>query len=92
MTQPVSPQNPWPKTTGDLSFWFRQTGIPTRRAPLQGPVQADVCIIGAGFTGLWTAWYLKTAAPDLKILEVEAEFAGFGASGRNGGWLTGGFA
>jgi len=52
----------------------------------------DVCIIGAGYTGLWSAWYLRQADPSLRILIVEKEFAGFGASGRNGGWLTGGFA
>ncbi|HHI82463.1 MAG TPA: FAD-dependent oxidoreductase, partial [Rhizobiales bacterium] len=52
----------------------------------------DVCIIGAGYSGLWTAYYLKKLDPSLDILVVEKEFAGFGASGRNGGWLTGGFA
>jgi glycine/D-amino acid oxidase-like deaminating enzyme len=41
---------------------------------------------------LWTAYYLKQARPDLSVIVLEKEFAGFGASGRNGGWLTGGFA
>jgi glycine/D-amino acid oxidase-like deaminating enzyme len=45
--------------------------------------------VGAGYTGLWTAYYLKRAQPALDIVIAEAEFAGFGASGRNGGWLTG---
>jgi glycine/D-amino acid oxidase-like deaminating enzyme len=53
---------------------------------------ADVAIIGAGYTGLWAAYYLKQANPALDVLVIEKEFAGFGASGRNGGWLTGGFA
>ncbi len=47
-----------------------------------------MCIVGAGFTGLWTAYYLKRAAPDLRVVVLEREFAGFGASGRNGGWLS----
>ncbi|WP_246676677.1 FAD-binding oxidoreductase, partial [Mesorhizobium sp. B1-1-5] len=55
-------------------------------------MEADVCIVGAGYTGLWTAYYLKKAEPALRIAIVEKEFAGFGASGRNGGWLSGGFS
>ena len=78
---------------GDVSFWYADMGgMPARRAPLAGDCTADVCIIGAGFTGLWTAYYLKKAAPDLKVIVVEKEFAGFGASGRNGGWCMGTFA
>jgi len=52
-------------------------------------VEADVCIIGAGYTGLWTAYYLKRQAPHLNVVVIEANIAGFGASGRNGGWLMG---
>jgi glycine/D-amino acid oxidase-like deaminating enzyme len=82
-----------PKRIGDVSYWHADMGgPPARRAALDGDVAADVCIVGAGYTGLWTAWYLKTAAPDLNVMVVEKNFAGFGASGRNGGWLTGGFA
>ena len=78
---------------GQVSYWYDDIGgVPVRRASLDGDTQAQVCIIGAGFTGLWTAYYLKQAQPDLDVLVVEREFAGFGASGRNGGWLTGGFA
>ena len=77
---------------GDISFWYADCGLPDTRPPLAGDATADVCIIGAGYTGLWAAWYLKALRPDLDILIVEREFAGFGASGRNGGWLTGGFA
>jgi glycine/D-amino acid oxidase-like deaminating enzyme len=77
---------------GGISFWYADIGLPAPRAPLAGDTTADVCIVGAGYTGLWTAWYLKAAHPDLDVLVVEREFAGFGASGRNGGWLTGGFA
>lgn len=52
------------------------------------PVDADVIIVGAGFTGLWTAWYLTRHDPGLRIVVVEREHVGFGASGRNGGWCS----
>jgi glycine/D-amino acid oxidase-like deaminating enzyme len=78
---------------GDVSFWYADMGgLPAPRAALAGDAAADVCIVGAGYTGLWAAYYLKKAQPDLNILIVEKAFAGFGASGRNGGWLSGGFA
>jgi glycine/D-amino acid oxidase-like deaminating enzyme len=74
---------------GDVSFWWRaRGGFPARRPSLPGPLTADVCIVGGGFTGLWTAYYLKQAQPELDVVVLEAAFAGFGASGRNGGWLT----
>ncbi|HLH59751.1 MAG TPA: FAD-dependent oxidoreductase [Streptosporangiaceae bacterium] len=74
---------------GDVSFWWRAGGgFPARRPSLPEPAEADVCVVGAGFTGLWTAYYLKRADPSLRIIVLEAAFAGFGASGRNGGWLT----
>jgi len=47
-----------------------------------------VCVVGAGLTGLWTAYYLKKSSPSLSIAVLEARFAGYGASGRNGGWLS----
>ncbi len=84
---------PIPQTIGDVSFWYADIGgLPASRPPLDGDTTADVCIIGAGYTGLWAAYYLKKADPALNILVVEKDFAGFGASGRNGGWLMGTFA
>ncbi len=47
-----------------------------------------MAIVGAGFTGLWTAYYLVEADPELRVVVLEAETAGFGASGRNGGWCS----
>ena len=80
-------------TIGDVSFWYADIGLPhSYRPALNGDTTADVAIIGAGYTGLWAAYYLKKAQPSLDILVIEKDFAGFGASGRNGGWLTGGFA
>jgi glycine/D-amino acid oxidase-like deaminating enzyme len=74
---------------GDVSFWWHaRGGFPPRRPSLPGPAEADVCIVGAGYTGLWTAWYLARAEPGLRVIVLDAAFAGFGASGRNGGWLT----
>uniref|UniRef100_UPI001968EC25 NAD(P)/FAD-dependent oxidoreductase n=1 Tax=Mycobacterium kyogaense TaxID=2212479 RepID=UPI001968EC25 len=75
-------------TNGKVSFWWNSMGANPPRPPLPGSAQADVCIVGAGYTGLWTAYYLKKAAPHLRIVMLEQRFAGFGASGRNGGWLT----
>ncbi|HEX8827085.1 MAG TPA: FAD-dependent oxidoreductase [Xanthobacteraceae bacterium] len=74
----------------DTSFWFGTLGetvVP--RPALDGHIEADVAIVGAGYTGLWTAYYLKLHAPHLRVVILEAETAGFGASGRNGGWVAG---
>ena len=74
----------------DLSLWFDTVrGSLAPRPPLAGPTTADVAIVGAGYTGLWTAYYLLGLDPSLRVALVEAEIAGFGASGRNGGWCSG---
>jgi glycine/D-amino acid oxidase-like deaminating enzyme len=77
---------------GGISFWYAGTGIPLPREPLPGDAEADVVIVGGGYTGLWTAYYLKQAVPFLRITVLEAQFCGYGASGRNGGWLYNGIA
>ncbi|MER7047335.1 NAD(P)/FAD-dependent oxidoreductase [Streptomyces jumonjinensis] len=77
---------------GGISFWYARDGLPAPREPLPGDATADVCVIGGGYTGLWTAYYLKKAAPFLQITVLEARFCGYGASGRNGGWLYNGIA
>ena len=51
-------------------------------------VGADVIIVGAGFTGLWTAHYLNLLDPSIRIVVIESRRVGFGASGRNGGWSS----
>jgi glycine/D-amino acid oxidase-like deaminating enzyme len=73
---------------GGVSYWWQARGVPPRRPSLPGSAEADVCIVGAGFTGLWTAYYLSRADPGLRVIVLERKFAGFGASGRNGGWVT----
>jgi glycine/D-amino acid oxidase-like deaminating enzyme len=73
---------------GGVSFWYSQIGLPKPGPPLSGDVECDVCIVGGGLTGLWAAYYLAKADPGLRITVLEAEFVGYGASGRNGGWLS----
>jgi glycine/D-amino acid oxidase-like deaminating enzyme len=58
------------------------------RPALPGPLDVDVAVVGAGYTGLWTAYYLRRADPGLRVAVLEREVAGFGASGRNGGWCS----
>ena len=74
-----------------LSLWhdtLPEGALETDREPLPGDAQYDVAIVGAGFTGLWTAYYLMRRDPALRVVVLEKEFAGFGASGRNGGWAS----
>lgn len=73
-----------------VSFWFDSLdSIPVPETPAELPASVDVAIVGGGFTGLWTAYYLKYLQPDLDIAVLEAVTLGFGASGRNGGWCMG---
>ncbi|MFC7309470.1 NAD(P)/FAD-dependent oxidoreductase [Streptomyces monticola] len=88
MTQPHTART----VNGSVSHWFAQEGLPEPREPLAGDASADVCIVGGGYTGLWTAYYLKKAVPFLRITVLEQKFCGYGASGRNGGWLYNGIA
>ncbi len=72
----------------DVSYWLETAGDLTARPPLDGSTRADVAILGAGYTGLWTAYELLRREPSMNIVVVEADIAGFGASGRNGGWCS----
>jgi glycine/D-amino acid oxidase-like deaminating enzyme len=79
--------------TAHLGFWWQTLGgPPPARPPLTGPIEADVAIVGAGYTGLWSAYYLKRAQPGLQIVVLERDVAGYGASGRNAGWVSAFFA
>jgi len=77
----------------DLSYWhdsaaeFAESDF-TPRPALPGDLEVDVAVVGAGYTGLWTAYYLARADPSARIVVLEREVAGFGASGRNGGWCS----
>jgi glycine/D-amino acid oxidase-like deaminating enzyme len=77
------------KNYASCSYWLETCGDDlTPRPPLGGSIDVDVAILGAGYSGLWTAYYLLQRQPSLKIAVVEAEVAGYGASGRNGSWCT----
>jgi glycine/D-amino acid oxidase-like deaminating enzyme len=72
-----------------ISFWFDSLGAePELRSPLPGDCEVDVAIVGGGFTGSWTAYYLMLADPSCRVAVIERETVGFGASGRNGGWCV----
>lgn len=74
----------------NISLWMDQLDKPLLARPsLEQDLDVDVAIIGAGYSGLWTAYYLKRRAPQLRIVILEAQTTGYGASGRNGGWLMG---
>ena len=73
------------------SFWLEEALGSERPEPapeLDTDVNADVCIVGGGYTGLWTALQLKDAEPHLDIVLLERDICGSGASGRNGGFLA----
>lgn len=71
------------------AWWLRDADDGERSAPLDGDLDVDVAIVGGGFTGLWTALALRAQDPELRIALFEAEFCGFGPSGRNGGFCHG---
>jgi glycine/D-amino acid oxidase-like deaminating enzyme len=70
-------------------FWIADAGSPDVLPPLTGDVTADVVVIGGGYTGMWTAWHLLAAEPDLSVVVLESGRCGHGPSGRNGGFVTG---
>lgn len=72
------------------SYWHESVaGSKIDRDALNKNIDVDIAIVGAGFSGLWTAYYLKQLQPDARIAILEANQVGFGASGRNGGWCSG---
>lgn len=74
----------------NISLWMEQAAdLRIERAALTEAIDTDVAIIGAGYTGLWAAYYLKRLQPALKVAVFEDKCVGYGASGRNGGWLLG---
>jgi FAD dependent oxidoreductase len=75
------------------SLWLDTLGEPiVPRASLSGTIDVDVVIVGAGFIGLWTAYCLARADPAREIVVLEAHTAGYGASGRNAGFVSAGIA
>src|SRR3954468_21316904 len=93
LDSPAVPAEPFEARYRARSLWL--DGLPgslTPRRSLEASADCDVAIVGAGFTGLWSAYYLKQHQPDLRVVVVEREIAGFGPSGRNGGWASSGIA
>jgi glycine/D-amino acid oxidase-like deaminating enzyme len=74
------------------TFWLEQALAAEPESqpcpPLVAQASADVCVVGGGYTGLWTAIELKRRSPELRVVLLEAQVCGMGASGRNGGWAT----
>jgi len=71
------------------NYWLDHCGDDlTRRPALAGDETVDVAILGGGFSGLWTAYFLLRADPGLSVAVIEQQFCGYGASGRNGGWCS----
>ncbi|HET6997906.1 MAG TPA: FAD-dependent oxidoreductase [Solirubrobacterales bacterium] len=69
-------------------YWLEEAG-PVAPAPsLAGEREADVVVIGGGFTGLWAAWHVKQMQPDARVILLEADDCGLGPSGRNGGFCN----
>src|ERR687890_25182 len=89
---------PWPATPPTAAhraafadadphpFWLAR--MPEPAPSVTGVLDADLCVVGGGFTGLWAALYAKALDPSRDVVLLEAETAGFGASGRNGGFCV----
>ncbi|HEY0388118.1 MAG TPA: FAD-binding oxidoreductase [Gaiellales bacterium] len=93
MSAPDQPRDALERRYRARSLWLDGLAEPLApRPPLAGDTDCDVAIVGAGFTGLWAAYYLKRHQPDLRIVVVEREIAGYGPSGRNGGWVSSGIS
>jgi glycine/D-amino acid oxidase-like deaminating enzyme len=92
---------PWPSTPPTAAdraayadaeprpFWLAELPAREPSPPLRSAAEADLCIVGGGFTGLWAALHAKTDDPGREVVLLEAETIGFGASGRNGGFAIG---
>ncbi|MER8632957.1 FAD-binding oxidoreductase [Mesorhizobium opportunistum] len=76
----------------DRSFWLQDIGADAVTEPLQGNQRAEVLIVGGGYTGLWTALRIRELAPETRVVVLEADLCGSGASGRNGGQVHSWFA
>lgn len=86
-----APATSWPAHAPDApahEIYWRSTEPVEPSAPLEGEVRADVCIVGGGYTGMWTAHFLNRADPALRVCIVESDYAGAGASGHNDGFAT----
>ncbi|MCY3948246.1 MAG: FAD-dependent oxidoreductase [Acidimicrobiaceae bacterium] len=83
--------DPWSlETASTTPLWIDRLEPPVSPRPaVEGDLDVDVVIVGGGFSGLWTAYYLRRLEPSLRVAVLERHYCGFGASGRNGGWAVG---
>jgi glycine/D-amino acid oxidase-like deaminating enzyme len=70
-------------------LWIAEAGSPEVLPALEGDHDADLVVVGGGYTGLWTAWHALAAEPDARVVVLESGRCGHGPSGRNGGFVTG---
>jgi glycine/D-amino acid oxidase-like deaminating enzyme len=82
-----SPEHSLPVPIERACYWLAQRP-PGEVTPLESRVEADIAIVGAGLTGLWTALFLKELDPQIEPVVLEREIAAYGASGRNAGMLA----
>ncbi len=85
---PTAPAHPALADAERRSYWLDRPGAPEPAPPLEGACEADLLVVGGGFTGLWAALVAKEADPGREVVLVESERIAFGASGRNGGFLS----
>lgn len=72
-----------------LGYWIEEAGQVQPRPSLDGEVEADVLVVGGGYTGMWSAWYARKLEPEARVVLLEAEpLCGHGPSGRNGGFCN----
>ena len=72
-----------------LGYWIEEAGEVESRPPLDGSVEADLVVVGGGYTGMWTAWYAHRLQPEARVVLLESEaVCGRGPSGRNGGFCN----
>jgi glycine/D-amino acid oxidase-like deaminating enzyme len=69
-------------------WWLQEAGIPESQPPLAGDLDADVVVVGGGYTGMWTAWFVSELEPEASVVVLEADRCGTGPSGRNGGFVN----
>ncbi len=78
------------ETACTTALWLDRLSPPIAlRLAVDADLDVDVAIVGGGFSGLWTAYYLRQIEPSMRIAVLERHYCGFGASGRNGGWAVG---
>src|SRR5215208_3712836 len=77
-----------PEKHDAYGWWLADAVAPGARPPLDGDADADVVVVGGGYTGMWAAWFVSELQPDARVVVLEADRCGMGPSGRNGGFVN----